>query len=254
MCVSKLTSIGSDNVLSPGRRQAIIWTNAGILLIGPSGANFNEILIEIHVFLFKRMHLNISSRKWRPVCLGVNVLNVWKHLVYKYVAQTRTGDVILVYKLLTHWDRVTHICVSKLIIIGPDNGLSPGRRQATIWTSAGISLIGPLGANFSDILIEIHTFSFKKIPLTFSSGKRRLCCLGLSVLTQLLIDDDLIALYLVSQLTEKKRGRMFASLMCYIEPDYIMDDQVSMCPQLTRLVMHQFVFNWRFLSYNFSGG
>ena len=43
---------------------------------------------------------------------------------------------------LTHWGRVTHICVSKLSIIGSDNGLSPDRRQAIIWTNAGILLIG----------------------------------------------------------------------------------------------------------------
>ena len=42
--------------------------------------------------------------------------------------------------------RVTHICVSKLNIIGSDNGLSPGRRQAIIWTNVWILLIGPLGA------------------------------------------------------------------------------------------------------------
>ena len=41
--VNELTIIGSDNGLSPGRRQAIIWTDDGILLIGPLG----EILIEI---------------------------------------------------------------------------------------------------------------------------------------------------------------------------------------------------------------
>ena len=58
---------------------------------------------------------------------------------------------------LTHWGRVTHICVSKLTTIGSDNGLSPGRRQAIIWTNAGILLIGPLGTNFSEILIEILT-------------------------------------------------------------------------------------------------
>ena len=51
--------------------------------------------------------------------------------------------------------RVTHICVNKLTIIGSDNGLSPGRRQAIIWTNVGILLIGPLGTNFSEILIEI---------------------------------------------------------------------------------------------------
>ena len=35
MCVSILAIIGADNGLSPSGRQAIIWTNAGILLIGP---------------------------------------------------------------------------------------------------------------------------------------------------------------------------------------------------------------------------
>ena len=74
ICVSELTPIGPYNGLSPGRRQAIIWTNAGILLIEPLGTNFNEILIEIHTFSFKKMHLKMSSAKWRPFCLGLNVL------------------------------------------------------------------------------------------------------------------------------------------------------------------------------------
>ena len=69
-----LTIIGSDNGLSPGRRQAIIWTNAGILLIWLLGTNFSEILIEIHILPFKKMHLKMSSGKWRPFCLGLNVL------------------------------------------------------------------------------------------------------------------------------------------------------------------------------------
>ena len=83
---------------------------------------------------------------------------------------------------LTHWGRVTHICVGKLTIIGSDNGLSPGRRQAIIWTNAGILLIGPLGTKFSEILIKIYTFSFKKINLKVSSGKWRPSCLGLNEL------------------------------------------------------------------------
>ena len=56
ICASKLT-IGSDNGLSPGRRQAIIWTNAKILLIRPLGTNCSEILIEIHAFSFTKMYL-----------------------------------------------------------------------------------------------------------------------------------------------------------------------------------------------------
>ena len=58
-----------------------------------------------------------------------------------------------------------HICVSNLIIIGSDNGLLPGRRQAIIWTTVGILLIGPLGTNFSEIPIEIsiHENAYKSV-------------------------------------------------------------------------------------------
>ena len=64
-----------------------------------------------------------------------------------------------------------HICVRKLATIGSDNGLSSGRRQAIITTNAGKLFIGPLGTNFSEILIEIYTFAFKKVHLKVSSGK-----------------------------------------------------------------------------------
>ena len=74
ICVSELTIIGSDNGLSPGRRQAIIWNNAGLLLIESLGTNFSEISTGIQTFSFKKMHLNMSSAKWRPFCLSLNVL------------------------------------------------------------------------------------------------------------------------------------------------------------------------------------
>ena len=89
---------------------------------------------------------------------------------------------------LTQWGRVTQICISKLTIIGSDNGLSPERRQAIIWTNAGILLIGPLGTNVVDILIAIHTFSFKIMHFKVSSGKLRQFCLGLNVLSPLDIE------------------------------------------------------------------
>ena len=87
---------------------------------------------------------------------------------------------------LTHWGRVTHICVGNLTTIGSNNGLSPGRRQAINWTNAWILLIGPLWTKFSEILIEIPTFSFKKMRLKVSSAKWRPFCLGLNVLISLL--------------------------------------------------------------------
>ena len=64
ICVANLTIIGSDNGSAPGQRQASIWTNAGILSIGPLGTIFNEISIGIQAFPFKRMHLKMSSGKW----------------------------------------------------------------------------------------------------------------------------------------------------------------------------------------------
>ena len=72
--ISKLTIIGSDNGLSPDRRPAIIWTNAGILLIGTLGTNFSEISIGIQTFSLTKMHLKMSSVKWHPFGLGLNVL------------------------------------------------------------------------------------------------------------------------------------------------------------------------------------
>ena len=90
----------------------------------------------------------------------------------------------LVFQLLTHWGQVTHICVNNLTIIGSDNGLSPARRQAIIWTNTGMLLIGPLGTNFNIISREIHAFSYKKMHLKMSSGKWRSSCLSLNVLKE----------------------------------------------------------------------
>ena len=87
-------------------------------------------------------------------------------------------------ELLTHWDWVTHICLCNLTIISSDNGLSPGRRQTIIWTNASVLLIGPLGTNFSEISIEMQTFSFKKMCLKVSSARWRPFYLGLNVINR----------------------------------------------------------------------
>ena len=159
ICVSKVNNIGSDKDLLPGRRQGIIRTNVGILLAGHRGTNFKEIRI------------TISSGKWRPFCLGLNVLRssilmgipgfslslIHKFLwcIFTHLCTPKHAHV-LHKNVLTHWGRVTHISVGKLTIIGSYNGLSPARRQAIIWTNGGILLIGPLGTNFSEILIRIQ--------------------------------------------------------------------------------------------------
>ena len=74
ICISKLAIIVSDNGFSPDWRQGIIWTNAGILSIAPLGTTFSEILIDIYISSFAKMHLKISSGNWQPFCLGLNML------------------------------------------------------------------------------------------------------------------------------------------------------------------------------------
>ena len=80
---------GLDNGLPPGWHQAIIWTNAGILLIGPLGTNFSEFMIGSHTLSFKKMHLKISSTKWHPFGLILNVLITFPHRMISFQMATQ---------------------------------------------------------------------------------------------------------------------------------------------------------------------
>ena len=57
------------------------------------------------------------------------------------------------------------------------------RNQAITWTKAGILLIGHLGTDFSEMLIEIHMLSFKEMLLKMSSVKFWALGLGLNMLS-----------------------------------------------------------------------
>ena len=120
---------------------------------------------------------------------------------------------------LTHWGQVTHICISILTIIGSDNGLSLGRRQAIIWTNAGIILIGPMGTNFSEILIEIYTFSFKKMHLKMSA-KWWAYCLGLNVLRAAMVIGHIACCPPIAQLPGLPRlaAKMRGAIDCFTVP------------------------------------
>ena len=100
---------------------------------------------------------------------------------YHYMTSRYTGDHVIGIPI-TYSGRVIHICVSKLTIIGSDDGLLPGRCQAIIWTNAGIVLILTLGTNFNEIISENHTFSLKKMHLKMSA-KWWQFCLSLNVIT-----------------------------------------------------------------------
>ena len=74
--VAKLGHIisSNNNILSPHLRQAIIWANAWLSSIGPMRTYFSEIWINLQQFSMKKMHMKMSSAKWQPSCLGLNVL------------------------------------------------------------------------------------------------------------------------------------------------------------------------------------
>ena len=136
------------------------------------------------------MDIAEQLQKWNPqihitiiLCVCISNENALYNSVYVIFG-------CQVPKVLTHWGRVTHIHMYASVnksIIGPHNGLSPDRHRAIIWNNAAILLIAPLWTNFIEFLIKIHTFSFKKMHINMSSGKRRPSCLGLNVLIVILL-------------------------------------------------------------------
>ena len=97
---------------------------------------------------------------------------------FHFIFLNENSIIMIVFDVLTHWGWVMHICVGNLTIVDSDNGLSPGRRQAVIWTNAGILLMEPFRTKLGEIVIEILTFSFKKMHLIVSSAKWRPFCPG----------------------------------------------------------------------------
>ena len=104
--VRELNIVGLDNGLSSGRRQAIIWTNAGILLSGPLATNFSEILIAIYIFSLKKIYMEMSSGNWWPFRLGLNVL-------INHMNEATVEDMNDIYQCKLHfvakYDQFAHI-------------------------------------------------------------------------------------------------------------------------------------------------
>ena len=165
-----------------------------------------QLILETWWYIYVVCKVNISNVKGAEATtfifnLRTNVLQIVMKFLRQRNVSTQEGlepptfgfmpngqtiGATMAIHLLTHWGQVTHLCVNKLTSIASDNGLPPERRQAIIWNSAGILLIGPLGTNFSEILIKIHTFSFKKMHLKMSSANWRLSFLSLKELTHVL--------------------------------------------------------------------
>ena len=109
----------------------------------------------------------VTTARLIKYCFDLNVYVHSKSHWFTFIVFTVKLYVILYYITfcLTHWGRVAHMYVSKVTNIGSDKGMSPGRREAIIWTNAGIFLIRTSGTNFSKILSKMYAFSFKKMYL-----------------------------------------------------------------------------------------
>ena len=95
---------------------------------------------------FMKMSLKMLFAKWCPRGRWVNLrwvlvydlsvskikLNPINWSINQSINLSIHPSILNLFKLLTHWGQVTHTCVGNLTIIGSDNGLSPGRRQAII--------------------------------------------------------------------------------------------------------------------------
>ena len=89
ICVSKLTIIGSDNGVSPGRRQAILWTNYGILIIRTLETNLSEIVQNLYIFIkknaFEKCRLENGGHLSRPQCANRKFISVCTYVLFVYV-------------------------------------------------------------------------------------------------------------------------------------------------------------------------
>ena len=162
ICVNKLTILDSDTGLSPGRRQAIIWTNVRLLILGTLGTRFSRILIEIDTFLFKKIHLKMSPGKWRPFYLGLNVLMKGRRVNSTRMSQANASKFYCTiecrYNTVQKWLEFSRLHFENIFMtdnfvfwwkfnwnlslvvglqcihVSPDNGLVPKRRQAITLT------------------------------------------------------------------------------------------------------------------------
>ena len=124
ICVSKLNIIVSDDGLSPGRRQTIIWANTGILyilwyIIRPLGTKFGENLIIIDTFSFKKMYLKMSEKK-RPFGLGLNVIMLNLHMMKDAIMDWKHWNTLLMVwiKFILHYMiQMLSLCLMKYMTL-----------------------------------------------------------------------------------------------------------------------------------------
>ena len=122
-----------------------------------SRVHYNPVLVSIKIAhnIAPNVHAADGKNKYMYIVSGTTAYHdsiimwikasLWPEMSFHKFKCVKNTSVYV----LTHWGRETHICVGNLTIIDSDNGLSPGQRQAIIWTNSGLFLIGPLGTYFN---------------------------------------------------------------------------------------------------------
>ena len=99
--------------------------------------------------MHKRSNSSALAMEVRLSCINPLIsrdsMILWSTQCFGGIVSASGRQVTALYSALIHWGQVTHICVSKLTIIGWDNGLSPGQCQAIIWTDVDFSLLRDCG-------------------------------------------------------------------------------------------------------------
>ena len=157
MCISKATIIGSYNGLPPRRRQSIIWTNAGILLTHWGWDKMDGISQTTFPNAFSWMKMYEFRLRFHWILFPRVKLTISQHWFRSWLGAGQATSHVLNQWWLVYW---------------------------RIYASLGlIVLIRPLhvGTKFSETVIEIHSFSLRKMHLEISSVKWRPFCRGLNV-------------------------------------------------------------------------
>ena len=124
-------------------RNKIVWSGYKVDGMMPTVSNSTVISVNFDSGWQSARFQCHSSNTW----MFVNCTVYFMSYVYSFY---QCGIGTTVWEV-THWGWVTHICVSNLTSIASDNGLSPGGRQAIIWTNAGTLLTGPSRTNFIEM-------------------------------------------------------------------------------------------------------
>ena len=95
----------------------IFWSNADLFSVAHSGTHFSETSIKIHKFSFIEMHLEIINH------------NIQTSFCPLYTVPRHSSLIEVEWCIFASANDA---------VIGSDNGLSPGWRQAIIWQNTEI--------------------------------------------------------------------------------------------------------------------